>query len=162
MDLGAGDVGHGARSSETSTAAAVEGGRRKAETVRAQAGAARGPTQQTESSMRPAKQIEWNGKTQSASAWARELGASASGVLYREKMGKNPDGSPRSEVAKTKKTTKRKAAGKAPRGAEVVFVPPPPGTIPTRLKAVAEAMGLIATDAGEIGGWNLLAWRSAT
>ncbi|MEY5061680.1 MAG: hypothetical protein RIS45_1601 [Planctomycetota bacterium] len=62
MDLGAGDVGHGARSSETSTAAAVEGGRRKAETVRAQAGAARGPTQQTESSMRPAKQIENAGR----------------------------------------------------------------------------------------------------
>lgn len=160
MDLGAGDVGHVARSSETSTAAAVEGGRRKAETVRAQAGAARGPTQQTESSMRPAKQIEWNGKTQSASAWARELGASASGVLYRDKMGKNPDGSPRSEVAKTK-TKKRKATGK-PRVAEVVFVPPPPATIPTRLKAVAEAMGFTATDAGEVGGWNLLAWRSAT
>lgn len=40
-------------------------------------------------------EYEWNGKTQSCSAWARELGIRLSTVQYRRLHGMNPDGTKR-------------------------------------------------------------------
>jgi hypothetical protein len=67
-----------------------------------------------EGSMPAAKMIEWKGQSKSASEWARELGdITTTGVLYRDKTGKYPDGSVRDEASASRRPRKPRAASEA-------------------------------------------------
>jgi hypothetical protein len=166
MNPSAGGAGHAARRSATSTATAAEGGRRKAETVRAQAGAARGPVQQQEGSMPKAIAIEWNGETKGAGEWARIVGVSSVTILKRHKQGKNPDGTSRGgEPATSRSAPKKSPARRAPaRNAKIAAKPSTtsPALPADAFPRLLEAFGIETRPMGELDGWQLTAWRSST